>query len=43
VQAIEKEDISNIISRADRALYKAKNNGRDQIISDMNLALDKAK
>ncbi|WP_395341172.1 diguanylate cyclase [Ningiella sp. W23] len=33
VQATEDEIASNIISRADKAMYKAKNNGRNQIVT----------
>ncbi|WP_371196367.1 diguanylate cyclase [Glaciecola sp. SC05] len=41
VQPEENEAASSIISRADRALYKAKNNGRNQIVSENDNAMDK--
>jgi diguanylate cyclase (GGDEF)-like protein len=41
VQPTEKEPVSSIISRADKALYAAKHNGRDQIVSEIDSTLDK--
>lgn len=41
VQPEEKELASSIISRADKALYQAKHNGRNQIVTEGNSTLDK--